>query len=169
MTDLTEQLKAERQIIGVSPIEVSPEAYEITFSDGQRITADANHQWVVTGGPKLNLKAIEACLLWGKAPERIDPQSVVTVLHSLGENLADWIVSTEALRHTLNMVDVHLDNEGLYNSEALRRGIIERARQISVGTPNLLDDECVLSTGEMLALMQDSRHKGFGLRRDPGE
>lgn len=140
-------------------------AFEITFSDGQKITADANHQWVVTGGPRLDPKGIEVSLLWGKAPERLDPESAVTVLRHSDEGLARWIVSAESLRHALIMVDVHPGADGLYDTEALRRGILDRARQIALGTPNLLEEECVLSTGEMLALMQDGQHKGFGLRR----
>ena len=32
----------------VSPVDVTPDLYRVTLSDGQRILADANHQWVVS-------------------------------------------------------------------------------------------------------------------------
>ena len=32
----------------LSPIEVNPELYRLTFSDGQSVLADGNHQWVVS-------------------------------------------------------------------------------------------------------------------------
>lgn len=162
------------RITGLSPIEENPWAYEMTFSDGQRITADVNHQWVVTGGPKLDLKAIEAELSdprWD-SDETHNFYSMTALLFSPYDfsagAFAGWINHPECLLFALRMVDIAPIPEDPATHPTLREvrdGLLRRARQIAVGTPNLMEDECVLSTGEMLALVQEDDHEGFGLRR----
>lgn len=127
-------LKVGDQVIGrdgkpcrvtwVSPIEEKPRSYRITFSDGQQIEADFDHQWVVSSFKERNAprrpKHVAALERWDGAQALIEQMEALALrvghaerevtLHDLHALLSEQVPGVPwngavSLRASLDMVE----------------------------------------------------------------
>lgn len=98
-------------VIGMSPINNTPELYKIKLSDGQEIFADKDHQWIVSGSSQSNkqsanvlaIKLMELALSFDE--NRSDS---IREIHSIvnGLNSSSFYENIELLRAALDFMDV---------------------------------------------------------------